>query len=205
MEAGEWRDVWEHGVINARGDDRLLPAAAREFLLAYGMPKVVIFECSNSFEISFWPLAEELAVYNARVRWGDFYNKELDREWSNQVVIANEDFRNGSASYCVHQEHGRVSRIDCELSTPLCFVNSSVAQFGMSLLVAKKWSANLRARDTIPTAASFKVLARDLASVDRDAFESVENHWPGLIEFVLDGEVLDFEITDDPARSKPRF
>jgi hypothetical protein len=80
MRPDKWRDAWEHRVINARSDDRLLPAAALQFLLSHGMPKVVIFEWHNGLEISFSPLSGELVVFNTLVRWGDFYDEARDRE-----------------------------------------------------------------------------------------------------------------------------
>ena len=116
MKPFAWTDCWKHDIVNARSDDSLLPLEAREFLVLHGLPSVVIFECRNSFEISFAPLAKQLTCYNRLVRWGDFYNEALDQEWARQVVIGEEEFCNGHASFCVHQRRGDVSRIDCELS-----------------------------------------------------------------------------------------
>jgi hypothetical protein len=205
MQPDEWLDAWEHRVIHAREEDRHLPVAARAFLLSHGLPRVVIFQWRNSFEIAFSPLAKELVFYNTLVRWGAFRNEALDRSWGDQVVIGEEDFCNGSASYCVHKEHGTVSRIDCGLSNPQCFVNSSVEQFGRSLLVGKRWSAALRARGLVPSRGDFQVLARELASVDGEAFATADHFWRNLIEVILDEAEIELEITDDPARSRPRF
>lgn len=209
MTPDEWSEAWEHRILNARSDDQLLPAEAREFLVSNGMPNVVIFEWSSSFEISFLPLAKNLVDYNALVCWGDDRNETLESEWQNQIVIADEDFCNGSASHCVHRETGIVSRIDCELPKPQCFINSSVAQFGKSLLIAKRWSAALKARGIKPTAESFDVLARELRMVDANTFDTADHYWRNLVEYflesILDEIDFDLEITDDPARSKPRF
>lgn len=205
MQPAAWIEAWEHGVVNAHSDDRSLPVDARAFLLSHGLPRVVIFEWRCSFEISFSPLGKELVSYGSEVRWGDFYNEVLDKEWRDQLIIGEEEFCNGHASFCVHKRQGTVSRIDCELPIPQSFVNSSVAQFGMSLLVAKRWSANLSSRGLAPSRDSLKALARELKKVDVQAFETDEHFWRSLIEYVLDDEPTEFEITNDPARSKPRF
>jgi hypothetical protein len=186
-----------------------MPAAARDFLISFGLPRVVIFEWRNSFEISFTPLEKELVPYNAQIRWGDFYDEARDHEWSHQLVVGEEEFCNGHAAFCVHEHDGTVNRLDCELfKDPQCFVNSSVVLFGMSLLFAQKWSVSVHSNGTLPSAASFEMLASGLKRADPRAFEDEKSFWPSLIECVLenpDGDPLDLEITSDPARSKPRF
>lgn len=205
MQPSAWRNAWGHCILNAKADDRQLPLPAREFLSTYGLPSVVIFESDNSFEISFLPLTKELVAYSSLVRWGDFFNESLDREWAQQLVIGDEDFCNGSASYCVHRAKGHVSRIDCELESSQSLVNSTVELFGMSLFVAREWSADLVTHQTALTADSVRDLAERLKSVDAETYETENSFWPGLIEFILDGERLNWEITNDPTRSKPRF
>src|SRR5947209_5416003 len=108
-----------------------MPAAARDFLDSFGLPRVVIFEWRNAFEISFTPLERELVPYNAIIGWGDFYDETLDREWSQQLVVGEEEFCNGHAALCIHEQTGIVSRLDCELlgseaHPAQLFVNSNV-------------------------------------------------------------------------------
>jgi hypothetical protein len=186
-----------------------MPAAARDFLIAFGLPRVVIFEWRNSFEISFSPLEKELVPYNALIGWGDFYDEARDREWGHQLVVGEEEFCNGHASFCVHEHDGTVNRLDCELlQDPQCFVNSNIERFGMSLLFARKWSVAVHSNGALPSAGSVEMLASWLKRADPRAFEDEKSFWPSLIECVLenpDGDPLDLEITSDPARSKPRF
>jgi hypothetical protein len=169
----------------------------------------VIFEWRESFEISFAPLAKELAPYNTLIEWGDFYDAARDREWGHQLVVGEEEFCNGHASFCVQEQDGTVNRLDCELlQDPKCFVNSNVELFGSSLLIAQKWSVAAHANGALPSPQSFEMLASGLRRADPRAFEDMKNFWPSLIECVLenpDGDPLDLEITSDPARSKPRF
>jgi hypothetical protein len=190
-------------------DESRVPAAARDFLISFGLPRVVIFEWRNSFEISFAPLEKELVPYNALIGWGDLYDETRDREWSHQFIVGEEEFCNGHASFCVHDQDGTVNRLDCELlKDPLSFVNSSIELFGMSLLFAQKWSGAVHSNGSLPSAKSFEILASGLKRTDPHAFENVKSFWPSLIESVLenpDGDSLDLEITSDPARSKPRF
>jgi hypothetical protein len=204
-----WVRDWGHELIHGRPDERRLPAAARDFLITFGLPRIVIFEWRNSFEISFTPLEKELAPYNALIGWGDFYDEALDQEWSHQLVAGEEEFCNGHASFCVDDHDGTVNRLDCELlKEPRCFVNSSIELFGMSLLFAQKWSVAVHSDGALPSAESFEMLANGLKHADQRAFEDKKRFWPSLIECVLenpDGDPLDLEITSDPARSKPRF
>ncbi len=142
MQPNEWADAWQHPLIHGRRDEKRLPSTAREFLISFGVPRVVIFEWHSPFEISFSPLQQELVAYNTVFSWGDFYNEVLDRDWSHELVVGEEEFCNGHAAFCVHENDGTVSRLDCELDLdPQCFVNSSIELFGMSLLLAQKWSS----------------------------------------------------------------
>jgi hypothetical protein len=201
-----WAQAWSCGVVRARADDGWLPGAAREFLVSYGLPRVIIFEWRNDFEISFAPIGQAPVPYNAAIRWGDFYDADRDREWGRQSIIGVEEFCNGHASYCIQLDTGEVSRIDCELlEHPQSFVNASVSLFGMSLLAARVWSARIRSRRLVPTRDSYEVLWRDLERIDTRAFEHRRCFWRNLIEVVQDDEPIDMEISDDPSRSKPRF
>ena len=202
-----WRTAWRQRLTYPRGDDPQLPVAARTFLSAYGMPSVVIFEWRNSFEISFAPLAGALAPYSTRVRWGDFYNAIRDGFWRQEIVIAAEDFCNcnGSVSFCIHRDDGVVSRIDCQLlKEPQSFVNGSVELFGLSLLAAKQWSDDLQTRGVPPTRDSYAVLESTLREIDPQAFASADHFWRNFLEVVLDEPEIEMEITNDPARSRPR-
>jgi hypothetical protein len=196
-------------LIHGRPDERRIPAAARDFLVSFGLPRVVIFEWRTSFEISFTPLEKELVPYNAAIRWGDFYDEARDRAWSQQLIVAEEEFCNGHASICIHEHNGTVNRLDCELlKDPECFVNSNVELYGKSLLSAQKWSAAVHFNGALPSAGAFEALASELSGIDPRAFKDQNNFWPNLFECVLenpDGDPIDLEVTSDPARSKPRF
>jgi hypothetical protein len=204
-----WARDWYHPLIRGRLDERRMPMATRDFLVTFGLPRVVIFEWRNAFEISFTPLEKELVPHNAIIRWGDFYDEARDREWGQQLVVGEEEFCNGHASICIHEDDGTVNRLDCELDkNPKCFVNSTIELFGMSLLFAQKWSAAVHANGALPSVGSFEALAGELRRADSRAFEDQRSFWPSLIESVLenpDGDPLDLEITCDPARSKARF
>ncbi len=205
MQPDTWANAWSCGGVRAREEDGWSPAGARDFLVAYGLPRLIIFEWRNDFEISFAPIARAPVPYNAEIRWGDFYDADKDREWGRQWIIGDEEFCNGHASYCIQADTGEVSRIDCELSDPQSFVNSSVALYGRSLLAARVWSARVPSRGLVLTLESFQQLGRELQSIDPRALEHDRCFWRNLIEVLLDDKLIDLEITDDPARSKPRF
>lgn len=124
-------------------------------------------------------------------------------------MVGEEEFCNGHAAFCVHETDGTVSRLDCELlRDPQCFVNFGIDLFGMSLLLAQKWSEVVHSGGASPSAESIDRLATELKRTDPRAFEDGKCFWPNLIECVLenpDNEPLDLEVTSDPARSKPRF
>lgn len=211
MQPNDWADAWQHPIIHGRRDERRLPTAAREFLVSFGLPRVVIFQWRSPFVISFSPLETGLVAYNTTFSWGDFYNEVRDREWSHQLVVGEEEFCNGHAAFCVHEVEGTVSRLDCELELDRraqCFVNSSVEFFGISLLLAQKWSQAVHSGGTSPSADAFDQLAKELKRADPLAFQDEEYFWPNLIEAVLenpDDDPLELEVTSDPTRSKPRF
>lgn len=208
MQPDVWARDWCHPLVYGRTDEKRLPAAARDFLARFGLPRVVIFECLDSFEISFSPLEKELVPYNQLIGWGDLDDEALDREWSHHLVVGEEEFCNGHASFCVHEHDGTVNRLDCELQDAQGFVNSSIERFGKSLLIAQKWSIAVHSSGALPAAGSFEMLASELKRTDPRAFDDEKNFWPGLIEHILqnsEGDPPDLEITSDPARSKPRF
>lgn len=209
MQPDAWARDWSHPLVRGCSDEGRMPAVARDFLVSFGLPRIVIFEWRNSFELSFTPLEKALVPYNAIIGWGDFYDEARDREWSHQLVVGEEEFCNGHASICIQEQDGTVNRLDCELDkNPNCFVNSNVELFGKSLLSAQKWSASVHAGGALPSVESFELLRGELKRVDPLAFEDERSFWPSLIECVLenpDGDPLKLEITSDPTRSKPRF
>jgi hypothetical protein len=215
MQPEDWKKEW--GVDNlvfASEHCQALPPIAREFLTSYGLPRRVIFEnplggdwweddseheanAYVSYEISFELILQPLDPYNALLVEGD-------DSWWQQIVIGDEEFCNGRASYCVHQLNETVTRLDVEISDE-SFVNSTLPQFGESLLLAVRWSNAIHQTGLENWTASLQDLADAIRSIDAEAFRSPANHWPYLIEYALDNEPGFLEITADPKRSKPRF
>lgn len=205
MEIEAWRRAWgADRLIYAGASSRQLPPTARDFLTSYGLPRVFIFEHENASEISFLPIANKLLAYNKVIRWGDFSDREQDRTWRHQLVIGEEEFCNGHASFCIHRIDETITRIDCELDEPEEFVNSTVPQFAESLLLAALWSG-ANCQDEIWWRTSLAELAHALELKDPDAFDGRKSFWPTLIDHIKDQSPGSFEITCDPARSKPRF
>ncbi len=207
MIASEWKKAWgKDRLIFLQGGARVLPLESRRFLKNYGLPRNMIFEGETPFEIHFDALSKDLVPYNKTFEWGDFYDKRLDRRWGEQLVIGEEDFCNGSASYCVHGTRGEVTRIDVELDRPNSFVNSSVAQFGRTLLAMTAWSSAIRDGGREPSQASLRALATRVKAIDPAAFKSRNRFWPYLFAYLREQDELEsLEITSDPARSKHRF
>jgi hypothetical protein len=209
MQPDKWARAWRFPLVRGRADERRIPAPARDFLASFGLPRIVIFEWRSAFEITFTPIERELVAYNTVITWGDFYDASRDRDWSHQLIIGEEEFCNGHASFCVDERDGSVNRLDCELhKRPKCFVNADIELFGRSLLLAQKWSDAVHANGALPSIEAFKILASELRNTDSRAFDDEWNFWPSLIEYVLDdpdGDPPALEITSDPTRSKPRF
>jgi hypothetical protein len=203
MKLPDWKRAWgEDRLVTLWGHGQMLPVESQRFLRDYGLPKVVVFEGIATFEIHFTPLTKDLRAYNALITWGDLYDADCDRAWGEQFVIAEEDFCNGSACYCVHREKGVVTRIDCELSEPESFVNSSVVQFGDTLLAAVRWHSET---SEMPLQDSLRLLGERIKLIDPATFEEPGSFWSSLIAFVPRDESERLEITSDPARSRPRF
>src|SRR5690348_136917 len=181
MQPDSWACDWRHALVHGRSDETRIPVATRDFLVSFGLPRVVIFDWCNPFEISFTPLEKELIPYNATITWGDFYDEALDREWAQQLVVGEEEFSNGHASICVQVQDGTVNELDCELvNNPKSFVNSNVELFGKSLLLAEKWSAATHTDGASPSIESFEALRSELRRTDPRAFEDARSFWPGL-------------------------
>jgi hypothetical protein len=91
LQPNAWARDWRYPLIHGRSDQRRIPAAARDFLVSFGLPRVIIFEWRSDFEISFSPVEKDLVPYNTTFTWGDFYNEVRDRAWSHQLVIGEEE------------------------------------------------------------------------------------------------------------------
>ena len=191
-------------LVYLRADDDQLPPRARRFLTEFGFPAVVIFEEQDGFEISFSPVARPVVAYNTLVRWGDIPDPELNAAWADQLVIGEEEFCNGHASYCVHRTSGVVSRLDMELASPECFVNSGVREFGESLLAAIRWSDERRELDAVPEDLVSSLAGR-IEAIDPPAFSDEEHYWPNLIAVADDNHHGFWDVSCDPQKSKPRF
>jgi hypothetical protein len=88
------------------------------------------------------------------------------------------------------------------------FVNFSIDDFGMSLLLVRKWPAIVHSSGASPSAKSFDQLTKELKRADPRALQDEKSFWPSLVEVILenpDNDALDFAVFSDPARSKPRF
>jgi hypothetical protein len=206
MEAEVWKMAWGlDRLVFARENDCQLPVIAHEFLRSHGLPRVMIFEGNNPFEIRFKQLDRDLVSYCDTITWGDLYDETLETAWFQQLVIAEEEFCNGRASYCVQRFDGNITRIDVEIPEPEMFVNCGVPQFGESLLLATQWSASNRTNNAAEREASISTLEKAIRAVDTEAFKSRKNFWPFLLDYIREHEPSSFEITSDPARSKSRF
>ena len=214
MEPAAWKQAWGMDRLTfGREDNRQLPPIARGFLASHGLPRVMIFEGTfegaNPFEIRFEPLSKKLVPYNSTVTWGDFYDAAQDQAWSEQLVIAEEEFCNGYASYCVHRSAENVTRIDVEIPEPEMFVNSNLPLFGESLLLATQWSDGNSSKN-VPISpkewkASLLKLTKAITAIDSKVSDGRSSFWPYLIDYIREGGPGLFEITSDPARSQSRF
>jgi SUKH-4 immunity protein len=214
MTTEEWKNSWPPNQLMEPADKPELPLVAREFLRTHGLPKVVVFEAvgdnaSMAFEWSFHPLTKELATCNKLIRWGDFYEAKRDQLWSHQLAIGEEEFCNGGASICVHTTDEYVTRIDCEREGLGWFMNSSLPQLAESILAAIQWSAKIRRVEKKCRRPLYAELLRTIAQIDSAITEGgreLEPFWPNILDALDDDEELvSFEITSDPACSKPRF
>jgi len=167
---------------------------------------------SMAFEWSFKPILQPLLSYNKLIQWGQSPDAELDRLWSFQLAIADEEFCNGGASVCIHATDEYVTRIDCELSGRSelgLFMNSSLPQFGESMLAATQWATKYRDAEKNERRAAFSQLINSLTQIDPAIVEGANGlvpYWPDFLDAFDDDEALrSFDITSDPERSKPRF
>jgi hypothetical protein len=183
----------------------VLPEETQEFLTEFGLPKVVIFECDTPFEISFAPIATRLLSYAETINWSDDDDAVLYAKWENELIIADEQFCNGHASYCVNRATGGITRMDCELPQPETVVNSTIEQFAISLSALVKWSSSGKMLTTRKWQDSINKLKRELLRIDSVAFRKRRNHWRDLCAYIQSHEPDSFNVTYDPAHSKPRF
>lgn len=123
----------------------------------------------------------------------------------NYVAIGDVDFCNGSAFCCVNLITEAVSRFDIEDDDPDWFINSSIRQFGLSLLLAVQWSADSRLLSAGEWVGSLVALQDAMTQIDPPAFESSNLYWPALIDHMAEGEPHTFIVTTDMAFSKTRF
>jgi len=109
IEPEDWKREWgADNLVFATEHCHCLIGTALSFLSSYGLPRRIIFEnpldgewdarierdyaIAISSEISFERLFRPLDQYNALIKWGDFHDKELDKAWSEQIVIGEEEF-----------------------------------------------------------------------------------------------------------------
>jgi hypothetical protein len=85
------------------------------------------------------------------------------------------------------------------------FVNSSLPQFGESLLLAVRWSKAIQRTNLENWEASLYELAEAIKAMDAEVFQHQNSYWLITINHALDNEPGFLEIIADPKRSKPRF
>lgn len=193
-----WNNAWgAKNLLRGPLRGKRLPARAGRFITTYGLPKVVIFEGPDDFEIRFSPLTRPIRSFGEVVDWGDFPDAKLKAAWSKQLILAAWESCSIHASFCVHQGTGVVTRIDAQSDVGVQFVNSSVPLFARSLLAAVEWSAG-QARGT------FEELSASLKKIDAKVVPRRKGFWPTLLRYWMKiGTAV--EITADPRRSRPRF
>jgi SUKH-4 immunity protein len=100
----------------------------------------------------------------------------------------------------VHQTAATVTLIFCEdESEPESFVNSSVPQFGKSLLLLRQWSLASRTSTVATWQEDVSKLVEDLRNVDPDAFQHEKCYWPSEVRAIQNSvKPGSVEITFDP-------
>ena len=184
-------------LVRLSSPSALLPNPTNDYLASVGVPSHVIFECDSAFEIRFAALAKPLVSYASLVKWGDFYDAGLEKRWQTRIIIADEEFCNGTACHCVNADTGEIVRTDCELSNPECFVNSSIQQFAAFARAAIAWS-NSGSDDTAK-------LQSKLIEIDGHAMTNENGYWPGLFFHGDDYQQPFWRVRCDPSRSEDRF
>jgi hypothetical protein len=199
MDAAKWASVSDDTcqLITISAESPLLPDGTNQYLLAVGLPSVLIFEGESPFEIRFAALTRPLVPYSSLVKWGDFYDAALDEQWASRIVIADEEFCNGTACYCVESATGRVVRVDCELSDPERFVNTSIDHFARCAFAAIHWTKN--------GAGDLSLLESEFQSIDPAAMSDNNSYWPGLFSAAKDYYQAMWLVSCDPTKSEPRF
>ncbi len=217
MTPAEWHRAWPPGHLMRPIDRPDLPPGARAFARDYGLPSVLIFEIEGAsacrpFEWRFHPLEKELVPFTKllrRAEWGDDDDARLNELWSDQLMIADEEFCNGNAAICVHSSLEHISRLDWEIEDAGNFVNTSIAQFAESMLTLVGWCEKHGRGSFSDRKANVQQLLGALGQIDANAItgaRSLPPMWPILIEGVITYEGTDrCDITSDPTRSKSRF
>jgi hypothetical protein len=169
--SSQWKNAWPPGHLMQNVDRHELPPIARRFLRECALPKVIVCEAegdnaSMAFEWTFRCVADALQPYTKLIRWGDFYDAQKDRFWSSQLVMGQEEFCNGRASLCVDAADEYVTRIDCELSEMGLFMNSSLPQFGASILAAAQWAEKFGSAEKRQRRALYAQLLDAMALID---------------------------------------
>jgi len=200
-----WKEEWgADNLVFATEHCDKLPVIALGFLISHGLPRRIAlknpsvgnWEMTVSTEISFEPLFKPLRSFTTGMSWGDFYDAELDDDWSQQIVIGAEWSTQREASYCVHRLDETIKWIDLESEPPNYFVNSSLPQYGECLLLAVRWSKAIHEAGTSEWKSSLYRLADEIEAVDAEVFKQRYSQWSRLIEFALENEPGFLEITN---------
>jgi hypothetical protein len=165
-----------------------MPADTRDFLVRAGLPALITYYGGvTESKVTFYrldlgpsPLLEEETV-----------DPRIPASWSAYVVVGDEFFCNGCASWCIHQDTGHVLRVDPELQEPVEFVNSSVAHFASAALTAVSWSQHCT-RTAAEWVAEVDRLTQLLGLLDPESTRSTKQFW---------GSYLDFIRSEGPAKA----
>ena len=200
MSPSAWKKSWSPDpLVFRKTKTQQLPTGAHTFLETHGLPRVLVIECENPFELRFKQVTKKLGLYTDRFGPNAFTDAEA-QEWGDRYIIGDEEFCNGGAFFCVHRDTGTVTRIDPETSNPEMPVNSSLEQFATALLILRNWSTK---HDSTSGAARRKAVAAlraDLKRNDRrDGFVSC------LLRSIASAEPNGYAVSANPKHSKSRF
>jgi hypothetical protein len=194
----EFSEAWGvHGLVRlpAEGALPVIPADAARFLVEAGLPAhFVLAHPTLPSEVAFTRLSRGLTPLLAEPTVGP----ELPKEWSPYLVLGDEEFDNGGAWYCIHQDAGHVVRIDPERDDSVSLVNTTVPRFATAMLMATSWSAGLRASSSTPWHAVVSRLEASLRALDPSAFDAESSRWRTVVRGVADEEPGAFRILGVP-------